>query len=246
MVQGKFKNRVGPQGFVTEDIGVNGNTSFFIENHAGHTSSNVLYVSPQGEVNVLDNNNPDTILTYLTSSYANLVKSTSGSLATAVKYAFFDHNATQTITDNNGYVALKCNGQLDHVDGGISVWNTSSNVFEFNQLGAVYTIRLSGKSEALGGGGNGVIHVDFALSGALPPNYVQGYNRQKQGVEITTRANATHIDILAIYTVFVDSALLASGGQIYATSTVAGGVQLNSCSIFIKEGLKICPNNSTD
>jgi hypothetical protein len=233
-VRGAFKNRVGPQGFVTDDIGHTGHTHFVIENHKGHTEPNVLYVLEDGTVEVLSGVGLSSVLGSFTGS---IIPSPSGTLASSVKYEFHDHSGSaQAVPQSPSYVVLACNALHDRVDGGLDLWDETTNAFRPNKIGSVYTIRLTGKLAALGGGGNGQTHIDFALSGALPPNFVPDYNRHKQGYEVTSRANSDHTDIFATFTTFVDNKLLLSGAQFYATTTINGGVLLASMSLFIKEG----------
>lgn len=152
------------------------------------------------------------------------------------RYEFWDHNGVQNIPVSPTYATMSINGQRDSYDGGMTTWNTSSSAFRPEALGKCYTLRITGKTAPTGGGGAGVIHIDFALSGANPPTYVANYNRQKQGVEFQSRNNVSHIDVQCIFPTFADAAMFASGAQIYMTTTIGGGIQLMSASIMIKEG----------
>jgi hypothetical protein len=200
------RNKIGNQGFVSEP----GSDALQIDSLAP-ISGSVLTVNAAGTVQAK-------------------------TMAGSTKYGFWDYHLTQTIPTDPTYAVLRCNGQHDFVDGGLSLWNTQSNVFQPTRVGEVYSVRITGKTGATGGGGTGVIHIDFALSGATPPNFIQDYNRQKQGYEVATRASVNHIDINAHYTIFTDDRLVASGGQFYTTTTHNSALTLMSMSVFIKEG----------
>ena len=154
-----FLNRVGFQGFVTEDVGSSCQTSFVLEHHKGHTETNVLYVDQNGTVLV----GSGTSLvgaasgTFSGTFVGNLSGSLTGTLsglASSVKYEFHDHSGSQTIPESPSYAILRVNSLLDNINGGLTLWNTSSNVFKPTTLGQVYSIRLTGKTGPTDGTGN--------------------------------------------------------------------------------------------
>lgn len=213
-----FKNRAGKQGFVTEDKGKLVDTSFVIENLAGAPVSNVLKVDPaDGTVQAVQ------------------ILAVTGTLAGAVRYEYHAHSGVQTIPDAGTYVAIQCDGLRDSVNGGLSLWDTTNNVFKPTLLGGVYTIRFTGKTGNIPGGGNSFIHLDFQVSGSIA-DVDAGYQRHYQGRDFATRANAPDIDLSTNFVVFADADLIASGAQLYANTGIGGGVSLVSCSIMIKEG----------
>lgn len=161
-------------------------------------------------------------------------KVSASNLATRIRYEFWDHTVGGQSVPTASYTYVKVDGQADHVDDGLSTWNTSSFVFRPEAIGNVYTLRFSGK--LANPSKNGVVHLDFALSGANPPNYVPNYNRQKQAREFQVANSQDHVDLLGVFTVFVDQALFVSGGQFYVTSNINGGINMVSASLFIKEG----------
>lgn len=154
-------------------------------------------------------------------------------LASRVRYEFWDHSGSQPVPTGS-YSVIKVNGMWDSVAGGLTTWNTQSNKFQPEAIGNVYTLRLSGK--LTNPGKNGTLHIDFALSGATPPLFVQDYNRQKQGYEFNIRNQEDHVHFVVLHTLFTDSVLHLSGGQFYMSTDVNGGIAMASASLFIKEG----------
>jgi hypothetical protein len=220
-----YKNRVGNQGFVTEDKGVDFNTNFTLENHIGHSEPNTLYVLPDGTVEVNSGNN-------LSGSFTGSFSGSFVGLAQTIKYEFYEHQGSQTISDVS-YTPLKINAVHDQYNGGLHLWNTSSNVFKPIDPNGIYTIRITGKTGPTGGSGNQTISIAFALSGSDPNQFNP---RHGQEYEILVRSGLSHMHIFTTFTTFMDQDLLVSGAQIYTKTTVAGGLELLSCSIFIKEG----------
>lgn len=202
-----MNNRIGSQGFVSSP------GSGLVIDCLG-SNSGYLTQSSDGQIGII----------------------TAVTAAITPKYEFYDHYGRQLIPDSSQYATATFNGRNDSYDGGMQTWNTSSSVFRPESLGKCYTIRVTGRTESTGGGGTGVIHFSLGLSGALPPFYVQNENRHSQEIEFQSRNNLSHIHIHCIFPVFTDAQLFASGAQVYMTTTIAGGIQLISASIMIKEG----------
>jgi hypothetical protein len=132
-----IRTRVGSQGFLSEDTGPNGSTSFHIDPAATATTG-VLSADIAGRV-------------------------TSVPLAQRIRYEFHNHSiGTQQITSS--YTQLLVNGVGGNVNSGLSCWNTASSVFFPESTTGVYTLRYVGWF--IPPNGNGVLHVDFVHSGA--------------------------------------------------------------------------------
>jgi hypothetical protein len=240
-----YKNRVGDQGFVTEDKGEEFNTTFVLEKHTGHSEQNYLFVLPDGTVQVksgsfnLTGSFSGSFVGNFSGSYNGVsypiggtISGTLDGLANSVKFQFSEHSGTQLIPDVS-YAPMKINGIHDSVNGGLNLWNTVTNVFKPTTINSVYTLRVTGKTAPTGGSGNQIIHLSFLLSGSDPHAY---NGRNGQEYEVGARSGLDHVHLHAMFTCFSDQDLVTSGAQIYMTTTINSGIELLSCSIFIKEG----------
>lgn len=151
----------------------------------------------------------------------------------ASRFEYVEHSGSQIASGGLNYVPLKINGLYDTYrggfQGGLTVWNTSSNIFYPNALTASYTIRVTGKIQPIGG--NPTFQLDFVLSGSSPDSsssmHAAGL-RHHQSHEQVIRNPLNHVHFKAIFSVFSDPDLCASGGMFYIASDGASLTVISS------------------
>jgi hypothetical protein len=154
-----------------------------------------------------------------------------GSAATHPRYEYYKHSGSQVISGST-HVDFYVNGLDNHINGGLTSWNTGSSIFMPPELGGVYTLRLEG--EVLPVGGNPIFHIDFLLSGS-DLNLLDEDFRHKQTVELAVRNSGPHQHFHGIFVVFADADLYVSGG-IFKALTSGPSITLTTTALMIKEG----------
>lgn len=114
----------------------------------------------------------------------------------------------------------------------LTIFNTGTNIFNFPEVGGVYTIRFAGLADPVDG--NPFLHIDFIVSGSDSSNHdVAATTRLSWETQVRNKQD--HIHILAVYPVFVTEELFLSGGVLVA-DVESNAVNIISASVFIKEG----------
>jgi hypothetical protein len=159
-------------------------------------------------------------------------KVTPVTVASGSRFEYYEHGGgEQIISASDGFLPVQIDGAMDSFNGGLTGWNTSSNVFQPEEVNSIYTLRFAG--EVVPVGGNPIYHLDFVVSGS-DPDQVVGF-RHHQSIEQTIRNTADHIHIHGVFVVFVDQDLFVSGGQ-FKMHTESTTLTLASASVLIKEG----------
>lgn len=176
-------------------------------------------------------------ISHLSNQDNNIITVNSGGLienktiAQATRFEYWQHSGSyQTASGSVNFTTVEINGQSDFYNGGLSTWNTSSNVFQPEALNTIYTIRFTGQIEP--SNNNPTFHLDFVLSGSDPGETI---TRHHQSVERNVPTNADHVHIQGVYVVFADEDLYVSGGQ-FKISSDGKELHLLSASVLIKEG----------
>jgi len=149
-------------------------------------------------------------------------------------YEFYEHSGSQTASGSLVFTPLAINGTNDSLLFGLSTWDTSSFVFQPAEINRTYTLRMEGEMAPIAG--DPVFRVDFAVSGASPNSVALGHFRHHQSVDVLVRNVAgAHQHVHAVFEVFADADLFASGGQLYIASD-GPEITLLSASLMIKNG----------
>jgi hypothetical protein len=203
-----IRNRISPtQGFVSEDLGKDRSGDLRVE-HLANDRESLVYVDDRG-----------TALT--------------GSIARLTRFEYHEHNGlTQEITGGLVWTQVQINDLGDSYDGGLTTWDPTTSVFRPDNVGDVYSFRVAGTIDPVGG--NPVLNLDFILSGSDPNDPSLSF-RHHQSYEMLIRATVPHVHVQANYTIFADEDLFVSGGILVATST-GTTLTLHSASIMVKEG----------